>query len=145
MRTELHFSSKTGAWDTPQALFDELNQEFNFDLDAAADLDGGNSKCFLSLGDALIMRWSDWGKSIFCNPPYSRSLIKWFERAVDARDHGATVVMLVFARTDTRWFHRYVYKLADEIRFIEGCVKFGDGSMPAPAPSMIVVYRPRSK
>jgi hypothetical protein len=32
----VHFSSACDTWTTPQTLFDELNKEFNFTLDAAA-------------------------------------------------------------------------------------------------------------
>lgn len=48
--------------------------------------------------------------------------------------------MLVPSRTDTRWFHKYVYGKA-EIRFIEGRLRFGDGKTSAPFPSMLVIYR----
>lgn len=48
--------------------------------------------------------------------------------------------MLIPARTDTRWFHDYIYGKA-EIRFIKGRLKFGDGKSRAPFPSMLVIYR----
>lgn len=58
--------------------------------------------------------------------------------------------MLLPARTDTAWFHEYIYK-KEEIRFIRGRVRFELGSEPvkdkngrpqsAPFPSMVVVFR----
>jgi hypothetical protein len=34
MKTEVLFSTNTDMWETPQHLFDELNGEFGFTLDA---------------------------------------------------------------------------------------------------------------
>lgn len=48
--------------------------------------------------------------------------------------------MLIPARTDTRWFHEYVYGKA-EIRFVRGRLKYGNAKWNAPFPSMIVIYR----
>lgn len=61
-------------------------------------------------------------------------------RALFASVSGATVVMLLPARTDTRWFHEYIYGKA-EIRFIRGRLKFGGADNAAPFPSMVVIYR----
>jgi phage N-6-adenine-methyltransferase len=43
MNTEVMFSSKTDEWETPQSLFDELDKEFHFTLDVAAN--EKNAKC----------------------------------------------------------------------------------------------------
>jgi len=48
--------------------------------------------------------------------------------------------MLIPARTDTKWFHEYVYGKA-EIRFVRGRLKYGNAKWNAPFPSMIVIYR----
>ena len=48
--------------------------------------------------------------------------------------------MLIPARTDTLYFHKYIYNIATEIRFIKGRLKFGDANNSAPFPSMIVIY-----
>lgn len=48
--------------------------------------------------------------------------------------------MLLPARTDTQWFHEYIYGHA-EIRFIKGRLKFGNAQNNAPFPSMIVIFR----
>lgn len=56
---------------------------------------------------------------------------------------GATVVLLIPARTDTTYFHDYIYGKA-EIRFIRGRLRFtdeeGNAYAPAPFPSMVVIY-----
>ena len=73
----------------------------------------------------------------WCNPPYGRQIGKWVKKAAEC---GATVVMLLPARTDTAWFHNYILGKA-EIRFLRGRLKFGDSKNSAPFPSMIVIYR----
>ncbi len=64
-------------------------------------------------------------------------------KAKEEAEKGATVVMLVPARTDTRAFHE---SLADgEVRFIKGRLKFqqnGKEKDPAPFPSMVCVMGP---
>lgn len=110
------FSSEKMNWGTPPALFEELNAEFGFTLDAAAS--DTNAKCdtyFTLETDGLKQSWE--GHTVFCNPPYGTEIWKWAKKCEEeSRLHGVTVVLLVPARTDTKWFHEYVYGKA-EIRF----------------------------
>lgn len=77
---------------------------------------------------------------MFCNPPYS-NIRSWVEKSYrESLKPGTTVVMLIPSRTDTRWFHSFIYHRA-EIRFIKGRLKFGDSKNSAPFPSMIVIFR----
>ena len=136
-------SSKSNEWATPQAVFDELNKEFNFTLDPAATSE--NAKCqrfFTKEQDGLKQDWS--GETVFCNPPYGREIRKWVEKCYNEHiKHNITVVMLIPARTDTTYFHEYIYNRS-EIRFIKGRIKFiqnGKEGDAAPFPSMIVIYK----
>lgn len=133
------FSSTTDDWATPQAVYDMLNEEFQFNLDPCASPE--NAKCdlyYTKEQDGMIQDWS--GHRVFCNPPYGRELPKWVKKAYESYLGGATVVMLIPARTDTSYFHDYIYHKA-EIRFIRGRLKFGNARNSAPFPSMIVVYK----
>ena len=134
------WSSASVDWATPQYLFDLLDQEFHFNLDVAAS--ASNAKCssfFTESDNGLIQDWS--GHVCWCNPPYSRSLGKWVEKAFyESQKPNTLVVMLIPARTDTVWFHKYIYHDA-EIRFIRGRLRFNQSSNPAPFGSMIVVFR----
>ena len=56
------------------------------------------------------------------------------------KENNVTVVMLIPSRTDTKWFHNYIYGIA-EIRFIKGRLKFGNSKNSAPFPSMVVIFR----
>jgi len=135
------FSSETDEWNTPQWLFDALHKEFGFTLDPCSTWDGSNAKCEnrYTLRDNGLLK--DWGtECVFMNPPYS-AVADWMRKAYGAALDGATVVCLVPARTDTRWFHDYAMKA--EIRFLRGRLKFSDAEDPAPFPSMVVVFRPR--
>jgi site-specific DNA-methyltransferase (adenine-specific) len=133
------FSSKTDLWATPQSFYDELNAEFNFTLDPCSN--GLNAKCplfFTKEDDGLTQDWAP--HTVFMNPPYGREISEWMRKAYEESRKGATVVCLVPARTDTRWFHDYVYGKG-EIRFVKGRLKFGDAENSAPFPSMVVIYR----
>lgn len=123
MNTNGMFSSKTDLWATPQDLFDKLNEEFHFTLDVCALPE--NAKCeryYTPEIDGLSQKWDG---VCWCNPPYGRAIGKWIEKASKAREEGATVVMLLPARTDTKWFHDYLNKYYVEIRFCRGRIKFG--------------------
>lgn len=133
--TPVLYSTRTEMWETPQWLFDELDQEFHFTLDVCAVPE--NAKCsnfYTPEQDGLRMPWSG---VCWCNPPYGKEIGKWVEKASKA---NCTVVVLIPARTDTKWFHDWVYQKA-EIRFVKGRLRFGDAKNPAPFPSMILVYR----
>lgn len=72
------------------------------------------------------------------NPPYGRAIKDWIKKAAEIKN--GTVVCLVPARTDTRYFHEYLYKKPNvELRFIKGRLKFGGAKNSAPFPSMIAV------
>lgn len=140
MNKKVMFSSETDQWSTPQDFYDNLNREFNFTLDPCAD--DTNHKCekyFTKQENGLIQSWN--GHIVFCNPPYGRQIGGWVKKCHDEAQQKNTVcVMLIPARTDTRWFHEFIYGQA-EIRFIKGRLKFGDGKNPAPFPSMVVIFR----
>lgn len=136
----VHFSSKSNEWTTPQHLFDELNQEFNFTLDPCATEE--NAKCskhFTIEDDGLSKDWSN--DVVFMNLPYGREIKKWIKKAYEESLNGATVVCLIPARTDTTYWHDYIFDEADDIRFLKGRLKFGDSKNSAPFPSAIVVYK----
>lgn len=136
------FSSKTDQWATPQDFFDTLDREFSFTLDPCAD--ETNHKCnhyFTQEIDGLSQDWG--GETVFCNPPYGRDIKNWVKKSRDeALKPNTTVVMLIPARTDTQYFHDYIYQKPNvEVRFIKGRLKFGDSNNSAPFPSMVVVFR----
>lgn len=131
------FTSKTDNWATPQNLFDQLNSKFNFTLDPCASKE--NAKCekfYTKEDDGLSKNWDN--ERVFMNPPYGREIGKWVKKA--SEQQGGVVVCLLPARTDTKYFHEYIYGKA-EIRFIKGRLKFGGSKNSAPFPSMIVIFK----
>ena len=135
---KVHYSSKSNEWATPQDFFNKLNKEFDFTLDPCATW--ANAKCdkyYTREVDGLSKSWKN--EIVFCNPPYGREIKRWVKKAYEESKH-ATIVMLIPARTDTSYFHDYIYNKA-EIRFIRGRLKFGDSKNSAPFPSMLVIYK----
>ena len=140
MNTAVMFSSQTDLWATPQEFYDKLNAEFQFTLDPCAT--SQNAKCekyYTRKEDGLKQNWQ--GETGFCNPPYGRVIKDWVKKCYEeSRKENTTVVMLIPARTDTSYFHDYIYNKAKEIRFIRGRLKFGNAKNSAPFPSMVVVF-----
>jgi phage N-6-adenine-methyltransferase len=131
------FTSNTDLWATPQDFFDDLNVEFQFELDVCALPE--NAKCdkyFTPEMDGLNQEWEG---VCWMNPPYGREISKWVKKAYESSLNGATVVCLLPSRTDTKWFQDYCMK--GELRFIRGRLKFGNSKNSAPFPSVIVVFK----
>jgi phage N-6-adenine-methyltransferase len=138
-KRSVHFLSQTAEWATPQDLFDSLNEEFSFDLDVCATAE--NAKCsryFTRQENGLVQQWEG---ACFCNPPYGSQIKHWIKKAYDSSLLGATVALLIPARTDTQYWHDYVLK-ASEIRYLRGRLRFGGSANSAPFPSAVVVFRP---
>ena len=139
---DVHFSSKTDDWATPQSFFNRLDNEFNFTLDPCAnELNAKCSKFFTKDDDGLAQSWA--GERVFMNPPYGRVIGDWVRKAYEeAQNDNTVVVALIPARTDTKYWHEYVMK-AKEIRLVKGRLKFGDGRNSAPFPSAVVIFEKR--
>lgn len=136
------FSSRSEEWATPQKLFDYLNQQFHFTLDAAATAQ--NAKCptfYTKEQDGLLQ---DWTGNVWLNPPYGRQIYLWMQTAYrSAQKTADCVVVLVHARTDTKWWHEFVMR-ASEVWFLERRVAFVGKSGVANSstfPSVVVVFR----
>lgn len=132
------FSSNSDEWSTPKDFYELLNKEFNFTLDPCASDE--NHKCgnYFTINDDGLKQ--EWHGSVFINPPYSE-IKDWVKKAYEEskRDYCKRVVLLIPARTDTRYVHDYISQ-AYEIRFLRGRLKFGDAANSAPFPSMVVVF-----
>lgn len=134
----VHFSSATDLWSTPQDFFDALDEKWGFTLDVCATSE--NAKCaryYTELSDGLALPWQG---VCWMNPPYGREIGAWMRKAHESACEGATVVCLVPARTDTAWWHTWAVR--GEIEFLRGRLKFGGSKNSAPFPCAVVVFRP---
>lgn len=137
MSDSIHHSSSSDEWATPARLFSILDQEFAFTIDVAASPSNTKCKRFLTKEeDGLTL---DWGTEVvWCNPPYS-DVASWVEKVISATARGATVVLLVASRTDTRWYQTCL-RYASEARLLQGKVRFGGARNAAPFPSTVFVF-----
>ena len=134
----VHFSSRSEEWETPLDVFNELNQSFQFNLDACATSE--NAKCaryFTKEQNALEQHWSG---RVWMNPPYGRQIEAFMRKAYAESQKGATVVCLVPSRTDTRWWHRYAKR--GVVLSLKGRLHFGRSKSSAPFPSSVVIFFP---
>jgi phage N-6-adenine-methyltransferase len=136
----IHFSSETCEWSTPDRFFEIFNQEFAFGTDVCATEENAKCRHFFTKEDDGLSK--DWIGTCWMNPPYGREIQQWVRKARESSQRGATVVCLLPARTDTRWFHDECMAYASDIRFIRGRLKFGGAKYNAPFPSCVVVFSP---
>lgn len=156
MNNDLMFSKKSDLWRTPQSLFDLQNAVHGpFTLDFAAS-DDRLCKAYFGPGsgeaeDALTVPFEDLlGESIWCNPPYSQcyQFVERLATACGSQPGRLKAVMLLPARTDTKWWHNFIWNAwapypGVSVRFLKGRVKFELDDQPsnsAPFPSVIVVF-----
>lgn len=139
MNSELMFSSNTDMWATPQDFFDKLNAIFRFETDVCALPENAKCKQFFTPDENGLLK--EWTGTCWMNPPYGRGISAWIEKAYrSAKDNGTTVVCLVPARVDTKWWHDFCAK--GEVFFVKGRLKFGGSKNSAPFPNAVVVFRP---
>ena len=142
MITKGMMSSNKNNWETPQWLFDEILNEFHLEVDVCANYTNRKLNVYFDKQtDGLSREWDCETGGYWMNPPYGREIIKWVKKAYDSNQkHNSLIVALLPARTDTKWFHDFIYNKA-EIRFIKGRLKFSGSKNSAPFPSMIVIWR----
>lgn len=144
---DVMFRSNRQDWETPPEVFDSINSRYGpltFDVCALA----ATAKLpdyFTPDDDALTREWRG---RCWMNPPYGREIGKWIAKARAEADAGrASVVALIPARTDTRYWHEHIFGVADRIDFIRGRIKFlsdGEEQSSAPFPSAVVVWEARN-
>ena len=138
MNKKALFTSNSDEWETPLELYMRLNERFKFTLDPCSTKENHLcDKYYTKEENGLCKSWE--GETVFVNPPYSKIKL-WVEKCYkEYETNGTTVVMLIPSRTDTRYFHEYIYHKA-EIEFIKGRLHFSNSKNSAPFPSMIVIY-----
>lgn len=138
-------SSNNLSWCTPPEFFNELDREFHFNLDpAATDKSAKCAKYYTPLDDGLSKDWG--GCRVFCNPPYGRHIQDWVRKGYEeSQKPGTLVVMLIPARTDTSYYHDYIFGGKAEVRFLRGRLYFtdenGEPGGRAPFPSAVIIWR----
>ena len=125
----IHYSSKSSEWETPRSLFDILNNQYNFSLDpCCTEVNRLCEKFYTKEKNGLAQSWA--GERVFMNPPYGRGISAWVQKAFEESLHPHTsVVALVPARTDTKWFHLWCANAP--VLFISGRLSFINKTLPS--------------
>ena len=137
------FTSDKNYWETPQDFFDELHEKHKFTLDAASTDENAKLDNYYTVEDNALEQ--EWRGRVFVNPPYGREIKHWVEKAYkeSLEPYNECVVMLIPARTDTIYWHDYIFGKAKEIDFLKGRLKFeinGKAEGTAPFPSALITY-----
>lgn len=134
------FESRNMCWETPPYLFDKINAEFSFTLDAAASTENAKvAQYYTETDDALKQTWNG---NVWLNHPYGRQIVQFMQKACEETTCGNSelVVCLVPVRSDTKWWHHFAMQ-ATEIRLFDRRVRFVGAEHTAPFPSCLVVFR----
>ena len=130
------------SWETPQWLFDWLNETFCFTLDAAANTD--NYKCFRFCTPEQSGLEKDWGQeTVYCNPPYSRGMKKKFlDKARSEKQ--ATSVFVVPALPSEGWFPHdasmIIWITGGRVGFVNPLT--GEENPNPPSGTCVVIFSP---
>lgn len=135
---DLGGSQRHTRWLTPRNVVDALG-EFDLDPCGAPGHNLAKRTYLLENGDDGLR--DDWFGRVWLNPPYGRAQDSFMSRMVE-HGHGTA---LIFARTDTKSFFKYVWDSATALKFISGRLHFlhADGTRAAAnsgAPSVLVAY-----
>jgi phage N-6-adenine-methyltransferase len=130
-------------WQTPLDLFNQLDNEFHFILDACTSEDNplGTPYFYTEREHGLCNPWAPC--PVFVNPPYSRKfIVQWLQKAVFEQIYNkVTSVFLLPSRTGTNWFHTFIYNKENvEIRFLKGRLKFQCATNSAPFDSLVCIF-----
>ena len=128
-------------WGSPKEGYTGLGP---FDLDPASPENGmpwpTAARMLKPSDDGLASEWPA-DAFVFMNPPFGRGQEAWMEKMAN---HPGGGIALVFARTETRWFQRFVlnHPNVSAVVFQEGRLKFhranGDvGDAPPAGPAWI--------
>lgn len=127
MMTSGMYSSNSNEWETPQAFYNQLDKKYHFGGDLAATDDNHKCERYLTKKDnALEQNWQQFGKgrALFLNPPYGRQIKDWVRKAYEESvGYSAPIVLLIPARTDTAYWHDYIFGKA-HVSFLRGRLKF---------------------
>ncbi len=115
------------SWGTDPAIFNALNKEFDFSLDAAANHKNNKvpNNYLTKDDDALTVNWHDAilnvtskNLNVWINPPYGKGYIKKFmQKCIEQKEIGVTSVLLVPATLDAQWLP---IDQISEIRIVTG-------------------------
>lgn len=136
------FSSNKDDWTTPLDLYNKLNSKFNFTLDpCSSETNHLCNKYYTIKENGLLQSWNN--EIVFCNPPYGRKIYDWVKKCFDENNNNGTeIILLIPSRTDTKYFHEFLYHNSNvDIFFLQGRLKFGNSQNFAPFPSLIAHFR----
>ncbi len=133
---------KFNAWETPPDLFNPLNDEFHFNLEACANDENHKLPLyFTEKTNGLLQEWSP--RTCWVAAPYDNPT-PWVRKAYEETLKGATVVCLLREDSSTNWFQNWVFNKASEIRLLKKRPRFlykNTEKGTPPTSSILAIYR----
>ena len=132
-------ASLSQEYETPDELFNILNNEFHFNIDICASEKNHKLDNYYSKNDDCFTK--NWNTTSWINPEFIR-VKKFVKKAYeDSTKFGSTIVMLVLSKTNTNWWRDYVMN-SKEVRFINQKLQFKGTPQGLRFPACIVIFEP---
>ena len=142
------FSSNRVDWNTPETVLQIVRQMGPIGLDPCSNERStvGAALTYNEAADGLAQQWAGRGL-VFVNPPYGKTakgepatgIAPWIRKCSEEAAHGAEIVALVPARTETKWFQGDGFT-AQRICFWRGRIRFQGAKAGAPFPSALLYW-----
>lgn len=114
---EINRKNTTTTWLTPIDIIRSLG-EFDLDPCTPPTMPWETAKKRYTEADNGLAQ--DWEGRVWMNPPYGKDMDLWLEKMAN-HNNG---IMLVFNRTETKQFHKWVFPKASAVLFKEGRIHF---------------------
>lgn len=130
-------TSNNDEWLTPPEIIKALG---TFDLDPCSPVNRpwDTAKAHYTIEDNGLVQ--PWNGRVWLNPPYGKETFLWMAKLA-AHKKG---IGLIFARTETKGFHREIWQKAHSIFFFEGRLRFhyvtGEQGQAPNAASCLISY-----
>ena len=128
-------------WNTPQEVVDLVTGYAPIVLDPcsnATSIVPAKTRYMLPEQDGLALPWDSEPGVVFVNPPYSREIGPWIDKAIASYSDGTQIILLVPARTCTRWWRSLMQGNYARVWFRTGRLTFLGGKHCAPFPSALI-------
>lgn len=130
-------------WQTPDSVLELVRQFAPIVLDPCTSSDNPTgAHSFITCG-GLEERWYEAGGLVYVNPPYGRELPRWADKCRLEAKLGASIILLVPSRTDTRWWHACEADCA-AFALWRGRMTFKGAPSTAPFPSCLFYWGDRA-
>lgn len=136
-------SSERMDWQTPDSVLELVRKVGVIALDPCTVPSNPTGALEIICERGLESVWfTDGDGLVYVNPPYGRELPRWVDKTIASSADGCACILLVPARTDTRWYDA-AKSAASALCEVRGRLVFRGAPASAPFPSAVFYFGPQ--